>query len=106
MAQVPTSAERRAGDTPSDRIEEHGGAEQAPRGLRSGGGPLARKRERIVSHTVEELQDMYARGESLSDWSALDAMSEEELEAAIASDPDEAGLEFDWSRPLATPPRP
>jgi len=48
----------------------------------------------IVSYTAEEIDEMLARGESQSDWAAADAMTEEELEAAIASDPDEAGLGY------------
>ncbi len=64
------------------------------------------KKEHIVRYTDDELKAMSARGETKSDWKAVAAMSDEELEAAIASDPDEAGLEFDWSRPLPEPPRP
>ena len=63
---------------------------------------MARNPERIVSYTVDELQAM----DRLSNWSHVDAPSEVELEAAIASDPGEAGLEFDWSRLLAVLPRP
>jgi uncharacterized protein (DUF4415 family) len=46
------------------------------------------KKERIVRYTAEELSEMRARGESRTDWAKVDAMTEEELEAAIASDPD------------------
>jgi hypothetical protein len=38
----------------------------------------------IVSYTVEELEQMRARGEDQTDWARVDAMTEEELEAAIA----------------------
>ena len=44
--------------------------------------------ERIVRYTAEELAAMRARGESRSDWAKVDAMTEEELEASIAADPD------------------
>ena len=64
------------------------------------------KKERIVSYTSDELKAMREKGLSKTDWKFVDAMTEEELEAAIASDPDEAGLEFDWSNPLPEPPRP
>ena len=64
------------------------------------------KREHIVSYTVEELKALAAASESKSDWAAAQAMSEEALEAAIASDDDEAALEFDWSQPLPEPPKP
>ncbi|HYI24062.1 MAG TPA: BrnA antitoxin family protein [Thermomicrobiales bacterium] len=50
--------------------------------------------ENIVSYTADELRAMRARGESLTDHAALDAMTEEELEASI--DHDEEG-EVDWS---------
>ena len=50
----------------------------------------------IVSYTVEELEQMRARGESRTDWARVDAMTEAELEAAIASDPDWADIPRDW----------
>ena len=55
------------------------------------------KKENIVRYTLEELQAMQAAGDTRSNWEKAAAMTEEELEAAIASDPDEAGLVFDWS---------
>ncbi|MDO8358452.1 MAG: BrnA antitoxin family protein [Devosia sp.] len=51
----------------------------------------------IVSYTADEIREMIARGEDESDWARADAMTEEELEAAIASDPDEAGIVWDTS---------
>ena len=51
--------------------------------------------ERIVRYTAEEIDEMLARGESKTDWERVNNMTEEELEAAIASDPDEAGWEVD-----------
>lgn len=50
------------------------------------------KKENIVRYTAEELAEMRARGESRTDWAKVDAMTEEELEAAIASDPDSSIL--------------
>ena len=50
----------------------------------------------IVTYTVEELEEMRARGESETDWARIDAMTEAELEAAIAGDPDWADLPHDW----------
>jgi uncharacterized protein (DUF4415 family) len=55
-----------------------------------------RKQGSIVSYSVEELREMLARGEDETDWARLDAMTEEELEAAIASDPDWADIPRDW----------
>ncbi len=56
----------------------------------------------IVSYTAEELKEMRARGESKTDWARVDAMTEAELEAAIASDPDWADIPRDWYK-HATP---
>ena len=64
------------------------------------------KKEHIVSHTDDELKAMQARGESKTDWAAAAAMTEAELEAAIASDPDEAGLAVDWTSASVNLPRP
>jgi uncharacterized protein (DUF4415 family) len=50
----------------------------------------------IVSYTAEELRAMIERGEDRTDWARVDAMTEEELEAAIASDPDWADIPRDW----------
>jgi uncharacterized protein (DUF4415 family) len=63
----------------------------------SGGRVMARK-ERIVRHTDKELRAMQARGDSKSDWKAAAAMTDAELEAAIATDSDEAGMAVDWSQ--------
>jgi uncharacterized protein (DUF4415 family) len=52
----------------------------------------------IVSYTAEELRAMIARGEDQTDWARVDAMTEAELEAAIASDPDWADIPRDWYR--------
>lgn len=64
------------------------------------------KSERIVRYTADELRAKRTRGESKTDWARVDAMTEEELEAAIASDPDEAGWEIDWSTAMAGIPGP
>jgi uncharacterized protein (DUF4415 family) len=56
----------------------------------------------IVSCTAEELRAMIERGEDRTDWARVDAMTEEELEAAIASDPDWADVPRDWYK-HATP---
>jgi uncharacterized protein (DUF4415 family) len=50
----------------------------------------------IVCYTAEELRAMIERGEDQTDWARLDAMTEEELETAIASDPDWADIPRDW----------
>ena len=58
---------------------------------------MARK-EPIIRHTAEELRAMQARGESKSDWKAAAAMTDAEIETAIADDPDEAGMVVDWAQ--------
>lgn len=63
----------------------------------------------IVSYTAEEIDEMLARGEDRSDYAFVDAMTEEELEAAIASDPDEAGLQHNldnWDNVIIGFPKP
>jgi uncharacterized protein (DUF4415 family) len=57
-------------------------------------------------HTDDELKAMQARGESKTDWAAAVAMSDAEVEAAVASDPDEAGLAVDWANASVELPRP
>ncbi len=52
------------------------------------------KSETIVRYTAAELRAMRARGETLTDWARVDAMTEDELEASI--DHEEEG-EFDMS---------
>ena len=59
--------------------------------------------KRIVSYSSAELKAMIERGESETDWEAVKAMTDAEVEAAIASDPDEAGLEIDWSKAVFHP---
>ena len=59
----------------------------------------------IVSYSTEEIAEMCARGASKTDWARVDAMTESELEAAIASDPDEAGIVWDEDSLSVTLPK-
>ncbi|MDP4022511.1 BrnA antitoxin family protein [Methylobacterium sp. NEAU 140] len=59
--------------------------------------------KRIVSYSAAELKAMIERGESETDWDAVRAMTDAEVEAAVASDPDEAGMEIDWSKAVFHP---
>ena len=52
--------------------------------------------EDIRSYTADEIRSMIDRGEDLTDWKHLQTMTEAELEAAIASDPDWADIPRDW----------
>lgn len=42
-----------------------------------------RREGNIVSYTVEELREMRERGEDLTDWEAVKALTDEEIEASI-----------------------
>jgi uncharacterized protein (DUF4415 family) len=50
----------------------------------------------IKRYSVDELRAMRARGESRSNWARVDALTEAELEAAIADDPDWKDVPADW----------
>jgi hypothetical protein len=52
------------------------------------------KKSQIVSYTSEELKQMPDE----SDWEANAAMTEEEIRAAIADDPDDAELDIEYLR--------
>lgn len=56
------------------------------------------KKKHIEQFTVEELDAMAKRGESKSNWTKAEAMNPEEIEAAAASDSDEAEFFVDWSK--------
>ncbi|EAT58030.1 BrnA antitoxin family protein [Chlorobium ferrooxidans] len=64
------------------------------------------KNGRIVRYTDEELIAMQKRGEDKSNWAAAAAMTDAEIEAAIADDPDEAGMVVDWSTTSVELPQP
>jgi uncharacterized protein (DUF4415 family) len=63
-----------------------------------------RKKKHIVGHTAKELAAQ--RGESRSEWARAGALTPAEVEAAIASDPDEAGMVVDWDRVSIELPKP
>ncbi|MCB5173713.1 MULTISPECIES: BrnA antitoxin family protein [Microvirga] len=73
-------------------------------------------RERIVRHVaslddgtsiVEHEDGRLERLTSRTDWARIDALSDEEIEAAATDDPDETGFQqIDWSKAeVASPPR-
>jgi uncharacterized protein (DUF4415 family) len=65
-----------------------------------------KKKERIVRYTDKELLAMQERGEDKSNWAKAAAMTEAEIEAAIADDSDEAGMVVDWSTASVELPQP
>ncbi|MGA9600883.1 MAG: BrnA antitoxin family protein [Methylocystis sp.] len=64
------------------------------------------KKERIARFTDDELRAKQARGEDKSDWKHAAAMTEAEIEAAVADDPDEVGMTIDWSQASVELPQP
>jgi uncharacterized protein (DUF4415 family) len=59
-----------------------------------------------VRYTAEELREMRRRGETYTDWERAGAMTQEEIEAQIAADPDEAGIVVDWDSVTTVMPKP
>ncbi len=65
-----------------------------------------KRKGNIVRYTKEELDERVRRGEDQTDWERVDAMTEDELERAIADDPDWADVPRDWYRNAhLVPPR-
>ncbi|MDR3373934.1 MAG: BrnA antitoxin family protein [Ancalomicrobiaceae bacterium] len=62
--------------------------------------------ERIVRYTIEEIRSKLATGElkGQTDWARVDAMTEEDLERAIAEDPDADIPDPDWSNAVLVIP--
>jgi uncharacterized protein (DUF4415 family) len=65
-----------------------------------------RKGADIRTYTADEIRAMRRRGEDRTDWAKVDAMTEADLERAIAEDEDERDLEPDWTRAQLVMPRP
>ncbi len=65
-----------------------------------------RKGEDIRTYTADELRAMRRRGESRTDCAKVDAMTQADLERAIALDADERDLEPDWTRAALVMPGP
>ena len=65
-----------------------------------------RKGDSTKRYTAEELRAKRGRGEDRTDWAKVDAMTEADLERAIAEDEDEQDLEPDWTRAELVIPRP
>jgi uncharacterized protein (DUF4415 family) len=63
-------------------------------------------KERIVRYTAEEIDEMIARGEDKTDWDRVNAMTDEDIERAIADDPDWAEFkDIDWSKAVMVYPK-
>jgi uncharacterized protein (DUF4415 family) len=64
------------------------------------------KKEHTFRYTAEELRAKSQRGETRSDWAKAAAMTAAQVEASIASDPDEAGMVIDWDSATVEMPQP
>ena len=64
------------------------------------------KKDDTVRFTAEELAGMRQRGETRSDWTKAAALTNDEIEAQIAADPDEAGMVIDWDSATIEMPQP
>jgi uncharacterized protein (DUF4415 family) len=66
---------------------------------------MARKRD-TARYSAEELEEKRRSGETCTDWAKFDVMTEEQLEASIAADPDDVHEELDWTQAVrGLPPR-
>ena len=64
------------------------------------------KNEHTVTYTPDELAALAKRGETKSNWRQAGSQTSAEIEANIASDPDEAGMEMDWANASIDMPQP
>jgi uncharacterized protein (DUF4415 family) len=67
---------------------------------------MKKSRDTVGSFNEEQRAFSTSDGESKTDWSRVDAMTEADLEAAIAGDPDEAGMVVQWEHPIRGIPLP
>ena len=58
-----------------------------------------RKSGNTVVYTADEIDELIANGESLTDWDRLRSMTDEEIEENAATDEESQG-ELIWSMPL------
>ena len=65
-----------------------------------------RKKDDIVRYTAKQLADLRNRGETRSNWAKAAALTNEEIEAQIAADPDEADMVIDWDSATVEMPQP
>lgn len=63
------------------------------------------KQPDIRRYTADELRAMRERGEDRTDWARVRSTTQEELEAAIASDPDDHAGPIDWSTAMVNVPK-
>ena len=64
------------------------------------------KKEHIVKYTDKELTKLVKREGTLSDWDKAVSTTQEEIEARVASDSDEAEMVMDWDNITVELPHP
>ncbi len=65
-----------------------------------------RKKKHTVRYSADELDALVKRRGTRSDWPKAAAMTRAKIEAAGASDPDEAGMVVDWANATVDMPKP
>lgn len=58
------------------------------------GAPIAKSERGITRFSVDE---MWSRPPGRTDWAKVDALTDEDIARAVASDPDAAPIDLDWS---------
>ena len=59
-----------------------------------------------MKYTTEELDELVKKDGSRTDWEKAAGMTKADIEAAVASDPDEADTVMDWDNATAELPKP
>jgi uncharacterized protein (DUF4415 family) len=92
---IKSSVTSKGGKSQSPARSGAASAGSSPRGGREG---MKERNSTIIS------RDDPRRGKT--NWAALDALTDEEIEASIRNDPDAVPLDFDWSEAvLVVPPK-
>jgi uncharacterized protein (DUF4415 family) len=60
----------------------------------------------IVRYTEKELKELVEKEGDRSDWKRAASMTDAQIEAAVADDPDEAGMVMDWANATVELPQP
>lgn len=64
-------------------------------------------KERIIKLTAEDVDKLLSAGADRTDWKRVDAMTDEDIVAAMRDDPDWQDLiDIDWSKAVAVNPQP
>ena len=64
------------------------------------------KKKHIVKYTAEELDELVEREGTSSDWDKAARLTQAEIEARVASDPEEADMAMDWDDATIETPQP